>query len=216
MNIQKAKEIVCEAGLKLVKEGLVARTWGNISCRVDNETFVITPSGRTYEELTPDDIVPVKIADCSWTGTIKPSSEKGIHATVYQLREKITAVIHTHQKNASVVASARRDIILTDKETKAIFGGDIACATYGLPGTSPLKKGAVAALKKTGSKATILANHGAVCIGENMEEAFKIAILLEEVCQKMVQQEFFKLTGVENASDETIHDYYLTQVGGNK
>jgi L-ribulose-5-phosphate 4-epimerase len=98
--IQKAKELVIEAGLKLVKSGLVARTWGNISARVSDTHFVITPKGRGYETLKPRDIVLLKISDCSYEGDIKPSSEKGIHAAVYRYRQDVNFVIHTQQLNS--------------------------------------------------------------------------------------------------------------------
>ena len=80
MDIMEAKQLVIKAGIEVVEYGLIARTWGNISCRVDDKRFVITPSGRPYETLTPDEIVVVNIDDCSYEGDIKPSSEKGIHA----------------------------------------------------------------------------------------------------------------------------------------
>ena len=76
MDINKAKEIVVMAGKKLVESGLIARTWGNVSCRVSDTQFVITPSGRAYETLTPEEIVLVNISDLSYEGDIKPSSEK--------------------------------------------------------------------------------------------------------------------------------------------
>ena len=82
MDELKAKELVIKAGLDLIENGLIARTWGNVSCRVDEKSFVITPSGRPYESLTPKDIVLCSVEDASYTGDIKPSSEKGIHALV--------------------------------------------------------------------------------------------------------------------------------------
>ncbi|MBR2893750.1 MAG: class II aldolase/adducin family protein, partial [Clostridia bacterium] len=105
MDILEAKEIVIKAGHELLKAGLIVRTWGNISCRIDDKSFVITPSGKAYDTLTPDDIVLVNIADLSYDGDVKPSSEKGIHASCYELRPDMNFVIHTHQKNASVVST---------------------------------------------------------------------------------------------------------------
>ena len=61
MDIQEAKEKVCEAGKLLLKEGLVARTWGNVSIKINDKQMVITPSGRKYDELTPDEMVLVDI-----------------------------------------------------------------------------------------------------------------------------------------------------------
>jgi len=205
--------IVCDAGRKLVREGLVARTWGNISCRVDENTFVITPSGRTYEELTPDDIVPVRIDDLSWSGSIKPSSEKGLHAEVYKLKSDTAAVIHTHQLNASVVASARRDIPLISDEMRDIIGEKIPCAGYGLPGTKKLKTASAAALRETGSKAALMANHGAVCYGTDMDNAFLVATTLERVCARFVEQEYLKISGEKEFRTESMHSYYLKKNG---
>ena len=74
MDIQAAKELVIKAGKEVVASGLIARTWGNISCRVSDTQFVITPSGRPYEGLTPEEIVLVNIADLSYDGDVKPSS----------------------------------------------------------------------------------------------------------------------------------------------
>ena len=110
MDIMEAKQLVIKAGIEVVEYGLIARTWGNISCRVDDKRFVITPSGRPYETLTPDEIVVVNIDDCSYEGDIKPSSEKGIHAEAYRLRPEVNFVIHTHQMQASVISALGMDI----------------------------------------------------------------------------------------------------------
>ena len=75
MDILEAKNIVIKAGHELLKAGLIVRTWGNISCRINEKQFVITPSGMAYDSLTPDDIVLVNIADLSYDGDVKPSSE---------------------------------------------------------------------------------------------------------------------------------------------
>ena len=79
-EIEEAKKLVIEAGKKLIETGLIARTWGNVSARISDTQFVITPSGRAYETLTPDELVVVNIEDCSYEGYIKPSSEKGVNA----------------------------------------------------------------------------------------------------------------------------------------
>lgn len=108
MDILQAKKEVIAAGLRLVEKGLIARTWGNVSCRVDENSFVITPSGKPYEGLTPDDIVEVKIDTLSYEGNVKPSSEKGVHAEVYKAHPEAGFVIHTHQKFASIISATCR------------------------------------------------------------------------------------------------------------
>ena len=84
-EIEEAKKLVVEAGKKLIETGLIARTWGNVSARISETQFVITPSGRAYETLTPDDIVVVNIDDCSYEGDIKPirkrRSRSGLQAS---------------------------------------------------------------------------------------------------------------------------------------
>jgi L-fuculose-phosphate aldolase len=197
MTLEEAKDEVLQAGYRLVREGLVSRTWGNISCRVDEDHFVITPSGRSYEDLTPEDVVPVNIHTLEWTGPIRPSSEKGLHAEVYKINREIGMVIHTHQVNASVLAAARRDLPLINPEMERIIGKVVPCAPYALPGTKKLKKGAAQVLSASGSRAALLANHGAVCFGQNAEEAFQTAQTLEEVCEKFIQMEFRRKTAGE-------------------
>ena len=207
MDVLEAKQIVCDAGRKLVEEGLVARTWGNISARVDANRFVITPSGRTYEALTPDDIVEINMEDLSYEGDIKPSSEKGLHAGAYKLSAAINAVVHTHQMNASTVAAARREVPAVNEEMAKIIGSSIKVAPYGLPGTGKLATGTAAALE--GRKAALMANHGAVCVGVDMEEAFLVARTLEEACQAYIEGEFLKVSGLDAFSFEAMHEYYL-------
>ena len=194
MDILTAKQTVIEAGHKLIESGLIARTWGNISCRISDKQFVITPSGRSYESLTPDDIVTVNIADCAYEGDIKPSSEKGIHADCYRLRPEAQFVIHTHQTNASVLSVLGMDVLVNDVDAVALMGAIVPCAAYGLPGTKKLRHGVSAALlKNPDSKAVIMAHHGALCVGRDFDDAFRIAGMLEKICED-------KLTGADNVA----------------
>ena len=140
MDIQAAKELVIKAGKEVVASGLIARTWGNISCRVSDTQFVITPSGRPYEGLTPEEIVLVNIADLSYDGDVKPSSEKGIHAEAYKLRPEVNFVIHTHQMQASVISTLGFDINSVDPKSAEVIGDNVPLASYGLPGTGKLRE----------------------------------------------------------------------------
>ena len=95
---ETARNLVTESARKLLRTGLVARTWGNLSARISATQFVITPSGMGYEHMRPEDLVTVNVEDCSYGGPRKPSSEKGIHAAVYSMRPEVNFVIHTHQQ----------------------------------------------------------------------------------------------------------------------
>lgn len=181
MNVNDAKALVIKAGIELVKNGLIARTWGNVSCRIDTEAFAVTPSGRDYLSLTSDDIVVVKISDLSYSGQIKPSSEKGLHAAVYRRFPEMNFVIHTHQENASAISAtglASFPISISNDR----FEKEILCAEYALPGTKALRKNVAEALKKTESNAVILKNHGALCFGVDCESTLQTAHDLEKAC----------------------------------
>ena len=195
MDILKAKQDVIDAGKKLVEYGLIARTWGNVSCRISDTQFVITPSGKPYDTLTEKDIVVVNIEDYSYEGDIKPSSEKGIHAECYRMRKDVNFVIHTHQMNASIVSALGFDITDMDSRAKEIIGDDLIMGGYGLPGTKTLRNGVVSALERTNSKAIIMAHHGALCLGRDYDEAFTVAGEVETVCARFVLKKYKEVTG---------------------
>lgn len=195
MDILEAKQIVIKAGHELLEAGLIVRTWGNISCRINEKQFVITPSGMAYDTLTPDDIVLVNIADLSYEGDVKPSSEKGIHASCYELRPDVNFVIHTHQKNASIVSTLGLDINNITGADAEIIGTDVPCASYGLPGQPKLRQGVIGAITRSTSKAAIMKHHGAVCMGESYEDAFAVANALERVCEKFIVERCCEVSG---------------------
>ncbi len=207
MDIITAKETVIKAGKQLVEYGLIARTWGNVSCRVDEDSFVITPSGKPYMTLTPDDIVLVKISDLSYEGDVKPSSEKGVHASCYKLRPETNFVIHTHQMNASAVSALGFDINGIDGRSKDIIGNNIPICGYGLPGTKKLKNAVIAALKRSDSKAVVMAHHGAVCLGKDYDEAFAVAAEVELVCEKFIVRKYKEVTGKAGETFDDVVKY---------
>lgn len=210
MDISEAKKIVVEAGKQLVSTGLIARTWGNVSCRISDTQFVITPSGRDYISLTPDDIVTVNLTDLSYEGDIKPSSEKGLHAQCYILRPEVNFVIHTHQANASIVSAMGCDINNIEGESKKIVGDNIPVSSYGLPGTGKLRDGVVGALKRSDSKAVIMKSHGAVCLGTDYDDAFRVANEVEKICASYIYDKCSALTEKAAQSFSDVYDYIVS------
>ncbi len=202
---EKRKQVI-EAGLMLLNEGLVARTWGNVSIRADEDHMLITPSGRKYDGLSPEDIVLVDINSSEYTGEIKPSSEHRLHSEIYRTRREINAVIHTHQMNASTCAAARREVPPVLDDMAQIIGPSVRVAPYALPSTGKIVKGTLKALK--GRMAALMANHGAVCIGRDMEEAFVVAQVLEKACKAFIEAEF--LGGAKNING--VEAYLMHQV----
>lgn len=209
MNEREAKEKVVNAGKRLVESGLIARTWGNVSCRISDSHFVVTPSGRDYLTLTPEEIVTVSIVDLSYFGNIKPSSEKGIHAEVYKHNSDINFVIHTHQKNASIVSAIGLNSIITDF---VILGGEVICASYALPGTKKLRNNVSKALRYSKGNAVIMKNHGAICFGKDDEEAFKVASVLEDACDDYIVKQYKKVSHEENFYPDRMRQFALKRI----
>jgi L-fuculose-phosphate aldolase len=148
--------------------------------------MVITPSGRKYDELTPNDMVVVNFHTLKYEGHIKPSSELKLHCEIYKTRPHMGAVIHTHQMYASIVAAAQKDVQVYDPEHQKILGGSvIQAAPYALPNT---KKITVETAKSVGTtNAALMSNHGVVCAGKNLEEAFTVARTLEKACELFIE-----------------------------
>lgn len=215
MTIQEIKKLVCDSGKKLLTEGYVSGTWGNISCRIDDTFMAITPSGREYETMEAEDIVVVNYLDHSYEGDIKPSSEFKLHTEIYRTRKNIHAVIHTHQMNASTVAAARRDVPPILDDMAQIIGPTVRCADYALPNTKKIVRATVKALK--GRYAALMANHGAVCIGRDMKEAFVVCQVLEKACKAFIEAEFLGgAKGINIFEAHLMHQFYLSKYSKQK
>jgi L-fuculose-phosphate aldolase len=207
-NYSKEKEIVCDAGHQLMERGLVEGTWGNCSLRIDDHLMAVTPSGRRYEDMTPNDIVVMDYHTLEVLGEIKPSSEKKVHAELYKTRKEVNAVIHTHQPHASTVAAARREVPPILDDQAQILGPSVRCADYALPNTKKIVKTTVKALK--GRYAALMANHGAITLGRTMEEAIVAALVLEKACKAFIQAEFIGgAKGINKIEAWMMHKVYL-------
>jgi L-fuculose-phosphate aldolase len=216
-SIQEAKELVVEAGKKLLETGLIARTWGNVSARISDTQFVITPSGRAYETLTPDDIVVVNIADCSYEGDIKQSSEKGVHADAYRLRPEENFVIHTHQIKASVVGASGMNIESIPEKYTALFGDCVPVADYGMQSTSKLRNAVAKAYEDyPKSKAILMKQHGAVVTGKSFEEAFEVVSELENLCEEKIQKAYMLYEGTPEFSRKAMYNSFIKANNGGK
>ena len=155
---------------------------GNVSARdVNGATagFWITPTGLPYEQLEPD-CIPFMRLDGSWDGRHAPSSEWRLHRDIYAARPEAGAVLHAHSPHAVSLACVRWDIPPFHYMI-ARFGGDsVRCAPYATFGTQELSDAALAAMQ--GRNACLLANHGFLLHGRNLDEALILAIELEELC----------------------------------
>ena len=144
---ESARAAIVEMGHTLIAKNLVAGSWGNISCRIDEPSIAITPSGRGYELLEPEDVVLIDREGAVLDGKRIPSSELKVHTAIYNACPEAGAVIHTHSICASALAAMHQDVPAIIEDIVQIIGGRVYCAEYALCGTQELADKTVAALR---------------------------------------------------------------------
>ncbi len=204
----KIRTLVCKAGKKIVETGLASGTWGNVSARVDENTMLITPSGRDYADIKTEDIALVNINTLESTGPLSPSSETPMHAAIYRTRPEINGVIHTHPQYGCTVAASRKEVPPILDDMAQLIGPGLKVAEYAHPGSDKMVAGVLGAID--GRNACLLANHGAVCIGRTLDEAFTVNMILEKSCRTFIDS--FAIGGAIPFSDEeaaALHKMYM-------
>lgn len=184
--VDRRKEIV-RAALFLREAGLVTGTAGNVSVReLGTGCFLITPSGVDYRIMQAQDIARVNQTTGSVEGRRRPSTERELHGQIYKAREDVNAVVHHHSPYATAISVARRTIpnILDE-------GSDltpIQTVEYAPSGTPELATNAAARLAD-GCNAILLANHGVVVVGGDLEEALARSVEVERLAKIFVWAE---------------------------
>lgn len=167
--IQTAQEI-SPAGLGL-------GTSGNVSVRVEGG-FLVTPSALPYDQCRNEDIVFVDM-DGGFQGKRKPSSEWRFHRDIYASRDDANAILHAHSPACTALACLHKSMPAFHYMIAVAGGDDIRCATYATYGTQELSDNALKAL--AGRTACLLANHGMIAMGEDLQQAFSVALEVEEL-----------------------------------
>lgn len=176
MMIEEKKKII-EYGLKIVKENLTKGTGGNLSIFNREEgVFAITPSAIPYDEITPDDIAIIDLEGNQVSGRRKPSSEVDLHRIFYKNRDDIDSVIHTHTTYATALSCLNWELPAVHYMV-ALAGENVRCAEYATYGTKELAENAFEAMKDR--RAVLLANHGLLAGGKDIENAFSITEEIE-------------------------------------
>ncbi|MDY2777283.1 MAG: class II aldolase/adducin family protein [Collinsella sp.] len=178
------KALVREAGIRMIDSGLTVCTWGNVSyCDRETGLVYITPSGMDYHSLRDDDICVYDLACRHVEGVRRPSIELHMHVGCFNARPEANAVLHTHPIYSTVFSSMGEDVpVNIHDEAAQALGDTIRCAEYELPGTQELAEAVVKALGSE-SNAAMMRNHGLVCIGQSMDDAFKVSTVVEMVCE---------------------------------
>lgn len=175
------KKLLVDYGKKLLDKKLVAGTSGNLSLRGQADEIYITPSGMNYLEITENDIVKINFKGEILEGDKKPSSEWMMHVEIYKNYPNYNAIVHTHSPIATAFAVSRKKIPLILIEMKPFLGGEIEVAPFKPSGSLELAKPLIPYLKKSNS--CLLANHGVVSCGRNIESAFLSAEYVEDAAK---------------------------------
>lgn len=174
------REALLRVSTQLLAMGLNTGTAGNVGVR-DGDGFLITPSGMPVAHTRAQDMVWMGF-DGSVRGEREPSSEWRLHHAILTSRHDVHAVVHTHSMFATTLACLRRDVPPIHY-TMAVSGGrSIRCAPYTLFGTQACADAAVQAL--VGSKACLLANHGMIALGRDLDDALAVAVTVEGLCEQ--------------------------------
>lgn len=191
--LEELKKKVCQANLDLVKHGLVLFTWGNVSA-IDRESglVVIKPSGVSYDNMKPEDMVVVDLDGKVVEGELNPSSDTPTHVVLYKAFPHIGGVVHTHSTYATAWAQAGEGIPNIGTTHADYFHEDIPC-------TRNMKKAEVFGEyeKETGNvivetfkeinpddtPAVLVKNHGPFAWGKDADNAVHNAVVLEEVAK---------------------------------
>ncbi len=174
---EKEKKLVLDTALEIKKNGLVSLSGGNVSLRVGEGQYLVTPSGMIYEEMTPDDVCLID-DDCRvLEGTRKPSSDSSALVYMFQHMD-VNAIIHTHQPWATACG------FMTDELPDFLVTIMDACKNpvkvAPFTPSSAIGMGELAVEYAGDSLAVILKHHGVLTWGSDMEEALFAAVYLEE------------------------------------
>jgi L-fuculose-phosphate aldolase len=163
--------------------GLNQSTSGNLSARY-GERMLITPSAVPYDAMEPEMIasMPLEGEYGSWEGPLRPSTEWRFHLDIMRVRPDVGGIVHTHSTYATVLAIARKTIPACHYMIAAFGGMDIRCAEYATYGTKALSDNALKALE--GRTGCLLANHGMIATGADLDKAMWLAVELETIARQ--------------------------------
>ncbi|MDC1151117.1 class II aldolase/adducin family protein [Pelagibacteraceae bacterium] len=185
--MSKLKTDVIRYSKKLNITNLSALRSGNISIRAKEkgvEGFYITPSGMKYSSLKIKDIVFVSLKGIFDKKKNKPSSEWRFHQDIYVNKKEAKAIVHAHSACAAAVSSHQKNIPAFHYMVAVAGGEDLKCTKYATFGTKQLSKNIIKALKNR--SACLIANHGQVAFGDNLEKAFDLAQEIENICHQYI------------------------------
>lgn len=181
MNEYKLKEQICEIGRRVYAKGFAAANDGNITIRVGENEVLCTPTMVSKGFLKPEDICKVDMEGKQISGTRKRTSEVLLHLAIYKERPDIKACVHCHPPYATAFAVAHEPIPKCVLPEVEVFLGEVPIAEYETPGTTKFAETIVPYVKDCNT--IILANHGTVTFGPDLEKAYWNSEIIDAYCK---------------------------------
>jgi L-fuculose-phosphate aldolase len=181
VNAHKIKQDICEIGRRIYNKGFAAANDGNITVRMGENEVLCTPTMQSKGFLKPDDICTIDMTGKQTAGRKKRSSEALLHLEIYKQRADVKSVVHCHPPHATAFAVAREPIPQCVLPEVEVFLGDVPITKYETPGGQGFANTILPFVQKT--NVLILANHGTVSYGEDVERAYWWTEILDAYCR---------------------------------
>jgi len=200
---------------ELPRNELVVWTAGNVSARVPgHDLLVIKPSGVSYDELTPENMVVCDLEGRLVEGEHAPSSDTAAHAYVYKHMPEVNGVVHTHSTYATAWAARGEPIPCVLTMMADEFGGEIPIGPFALIGDDSIGQGIVATLRSHRSRVVLMQNHGPFTVGRSAKAAVKAAVLAEEVARTVhVSRQLGEPLPIAQSDIDHLYDRYQNAYG---
>lgn len=200
MNLFQVKKEIIEIGKRIYKKGFIAANDGNISARIDEKKIIITPTGISKGFMKPEDLIIVDYNGKVISGNRNPSSEINMHLHFYKEREDIHSVCHAHPPYATGFATAGVPLDKCILPEVVVTLGSVPLVEYRTPGTEEFIKPLIPLMKEF--DAFLLANHGVVTVGKDVEGAYYKMETVEHFAQITFIAEL--LGGARKLNDEEV------------
>ncbi|MET0853012.1 MAG: L-ribulose-5-phosphate 4-epimerase [Microterricola sp.] len=217
--IEEVRADVAALHGELVRYGLVIWTGGNVSGRVPGaELFVIKPSGVSYDELAPENMILCDLDGVVVPGSAgserSPSSDTAAHAYVYRNMPEVGGVVHTHSDYATAWAARGEEIPCVITAMADEFGGPIPIGPFAIIGDDSIGRGIVQTLSGHRSRAVLMQNHGPFTIGKDARDAVKAAVMVEDVARTVhIARQGGELIPIPQAAIDALFDRYQNVYG---
>ena len=214
-TIRQVRREVAALHAELPKYGLVVWTAGNVSARVPGqELLVIKPSGVSYDDLTPENMVVCDLDGKVVEGEHAPSSDTEAQAYVYRHLPHVGGVVHTHSPYAVAWAARGEAIPCVTTMCADVFGGVIPVGPFAIIGDDSIGRGIVETLRESRSPAVLMQNHGVFTVGPNARSAVKAAVMCEDVARSVhLSRQLGQPIPIAQPSVDALYDRYQNVYG---